>query len=83
MNGLRPDDLIRRQEERRRDREAEGLRGLEVDDQVKLRRLLDGQVGGFSAFENAIDIDRGVSFAQAIEEIAQASGRSQFAEKVR
>ena len=41
------DDLIRPLEERRRDRQAEGLGGLEVDDQLELRRLLDraGQPG--------------------------------------
>ena len=37
-------DLIRPQQQRRRDGEAEGLRGLEVDDQFKLGRLLDRQI---------------------------------------
>jgi hypothetical protein len=40
------DYLICPLEERLRDREAEGLRGLEVDHQLELRRLLDGEIGG-------------------------------------
>jgi hypothetical protein len=38
-------------EERLRDREPERLRGLEVDDQLELGRLLHGQVGGSGALE--------------------------------
>ena len=36
--------------------EAEGLGGLEVDHQFELGRRLHRQVGGFLAFEDAIDI---------------------------
>ena len=36
------DHLIRPLQERRRDRQAEGLGGLEVDDQLELGGLLDG-----------------------------------------
>ena len=43
------DDLIRPRQQRRRDREAEGLGGREVDDEFELRRLLDGKVGGLGA----------------------------------
>jgi hypothetical protein len=35
-------DHIRPRQHRLRDREAEGLRGLEVDHQLELGRLLDG-----------------------------------------
>ena len=35
------DDLIRPQQQRRRNREAERLGGLEVDDEFELRGLLD------------------------------------------
>jgi hypothetical protein len=35
-------DLIRPRQHRRRDREAEGLRGLQVDHELELRGLLDG-----------------------------------------
>ena len=42
-SGIAPslDHLIRPQQQRRRDRQAEGLGGLEVDDQLELRGLLD------------------------------------------
>ena len=39
------DHLIRPQQERGRDREAEGLSGLEIDDEFELGGLLDGEVG--------------------------------------
>jgi hypothetical protein len=38
-------DFVRPQQYRLRDREAEGLGGLEVDDQLELRGLLDGGHG--------------------------------------
>jgi hypothetical protein len=41
--------LIRPLQEGRRDRQAEGLGGLEVDDQLELRGLLDWQVGRLGA----------------------------------
>ena len=34
-----------------------GLCGLEVDDQLNLCRLLDWQVGGFFALEDAASVD--------------------------
>src|SRR5262245_9041888 len=39
------------QQQRRRDGEAEGLRGLEADHQLELGRLLDREVGGLRAVE--------------------------------
>src|SRR5215467_7542263 len=42
-------DLIRPQQQRRRDGEAERLGGLEIDDQLELVGLLDGQVAGLGA----------------------------------
>src|SRR5260370_35149439 len=43
------DHLIRPLEERRRGGQAEGLGGLEVDDQFELGGLLDGEIGGLGA----------------------------------
>ena len=53
--------LIRPRQQGRRDREAEGLGGLEVDDQFELRRLLDGQVAGLGAFQNLVRVVRGTT----------------------
>jgi hypothetical protein len=49
------DYLIRPLQERRRDRQAERLGGLEVDDQLELCRLLYGEIGRLCTFEDAID----------------------------
>ena len=40
-----PDHLIRLEADMRGNGQAERLRGLEVDDQLELHGLLDGQVG--------------------------------------
>src|SRR4029453_1623996 len=46
------DPLIRPQQERRWDRQAESFGGPEVDDQLELRGLLNRQIGGVGALEN-------------------------------
>src|SRR5262245_57153144 len=46
--------FIRPREHRRRDREAEGLGGREVDDELELGGPLDGQVGRFGALEDLV-----------------------------
>jgi hypothetical protein len=46
------DDLIGAEQQRRRDGEAERLRGLQVDDQLELRRLLDGKIGRLGALQD-------------------------------
>src|SRR6266849_1907212 len=58
-DGRSLNDLIRPLQERRRDRQAEGLGGLEVDDKVELRRLFYGQVARLTALEDPIDVPRG------------------------
>src|SRR5712692_9230089 len=40
------------------DYEADGSRGLEVDHQLELRRLLERQIGGLGALEDLVDEDR-------------------------
>src|SRR4030095_5556040 len=50
------DHLVRPQQQRLRGREAKGFRGLEVDDQLELRGLLDGEVCGFDSFEDFIHV---------------------------
>ena len=51
------DNLVRAQQQRLRNRKAEGLRGLEVDDQFDLCRLQDRQIGRLSAVEDLAGVD--------------------------
>ena len=59
------DHLIRPSQYVRRNREADLLRSLEIDYQLKLRRLLDGSVGGLRAFQNFADHRR---FSDAMQQ---------------
>ena len=52
------DHLVRPPQHRRRDRQPERLGGLEVDHQLELRRLFDGQVGGLCAAQHLGDQGR-------------------------
>jgi len=53
------DHLVGAQQDRFGDRNAQGLGGLEVDDQLEFGWLLDGQVGRFRAPEDLVDIRGG------------------------
>src|SRR5712664_3626996 len=53
------DHLIRSLQERRRDRQAEGLGGLEVDDQLEGCRLFNWQIRRLRPLEDPIDISGG------------------------
>ena len=46
------DDVVRPQEQRLRDRQAQRLGGLEIDDQLELGRLLDGEIGSLRSFND-------------------------------
>src|SRR3989441_8413535 len=52
------DQLVSPQQKRLRDREAKGLRRLDVDHELELGRLLDGQVRRLCAPENLVNIGR-------------------------
>src|SRR5207244_170085 len=54
-----PDHLVSAQQKRLRNREAEGLGGLEVDGKFELRGLLDGQIARLGALENLVYVNRG------------------------
>src|SRR5712692_9313803 len=71
------DHLIGPLQERRRDREAEGLGGLEVDHELELGGLLHGKVGRLGTLRNLVDVDGGATpHIDAARPIAnQATGR--------
>jgi hypothetical protein len=50
------DHFIRRGQQRWRHGEAQGFGGLEIDDQLETRRLLDRQIAGLGAFQDLVDI---------------------------
>src|SRR5713226_7517729 len=68
-------------EQREREGDPERLGGLEVDDQLDLRGLLDRQVGRLFALENPADVDTGqtVRIRKTASVAHQASGRGEFA----
>src|SRR5882724_10635368 len=62
LPGARPpsvNDLIGALQERWRDRQPDRLRGSEIDDQLELRGLFNGEVRGFGALEDATDVRGG------------------------
>ena len=52
------EQLVRHREQLRRYVEADGLGGLEVDQELEPSRFLHGQVARLGAFEDAVDIAR-------------------------
>src|SRR5215470_15841405 len=50
------DHLIGPCQQRRRNGQAQSLRGLEVDDEFESSRLLNRKVSGLDAFENFVDV---------------------------
>ena len=53
-SALSSDDPVRSYQHVRRNREADLLRGFQVDDQLELHRLLDRKVARLCAFQNFI-----------------------------
>ena len=50
------DYLIRPREHIRWNRQADLLRRLQVDDELELYRLLHGEIGGLSAFQDLVHV---------------------------
>ena len=73
-------NLIRPLQERRRHPQAEGLRGLEVDRQLELRGLLDGEVGRLGTFEDAVDVPR--RLAEIFGEIRTIGNQAAWVRKI-
>src|SRR5215813_7815350 len=53
------DHLIRSRQQRRRDGEAEGFGGLEVNHQLELARLLYWQIARFGTLQDTVDVAGG------------------------
>src|SRR5215813_1256132 len=51
------DQAVRALQERPGQRQSERLRRLEIDDQLELRRLLHGKIGGFHTLQNLVDVN--------------------------
>jgi hypothetical protein len=59
-------DSVRSRQHIRRNRQADLLRGFQIDYELELRRLLYGEICGFNAFENFIHIRSG-----AVEQVGK------------
>jgi hypothetical protein len=64
------DDVIGSEQQRPRDRQAQRLGSLEVDDQLELGRLLYRKIAGSGAFEDLVDIASCASGARRARRIA-------------
>ena len=67
------DHLIRLEEERRGDRQAERLGGLEIEDQLEGHGPFDGQVGGLGPFEELI-YEHGAAPVETVATAANEAG---------
>src|SRR5204863_6253277 len=78
------DNLLGAHQHRLRYREAERLGGLQVDDQLEGRRLLDRQVGGLSAFEDLsrVSADLAKARSEACSIADQATGSGEFTPRI-
>jgi hypothetical protein len=69
------DHLIRPQQKRLRNRDAECFRCLEIDPQLKFRRLLDRKIGRFRAAQDLVD-SRSARASSVPDKIADAANLS-------
>src|SRR6516225_527362 len=75
------DDLVGNRHQRRWNRHTERACRLEIDDELKLRRLHDRQIGGLFAPENAAHIDAAlaVTVVEARSVAHQTTGGDELA----
>src|SRR5205823_2493706 len=78
------DHLVGAGEKGLRHRQAERLRGLNVDDQLELGRLLDRQIGRLGAFEDLAGVSAQLApYADETSAIAnQAAGLDKFTKSI-
>ena len=78
------DDLVGNSHHARWNGEAKRLGGLEINDQLELRRLQHGQVGGLLALENpaSVDADLTVRIREAGSVAHQAAGLGVLAQLI-
>ena len=70
------DDLVGTGEDRRRDRQAKRLGGLEVCDQLEGRRLLNRQIGRLLPLQNPSRVNAGLAMdSVVIDPIADQAAR--------
>src|SRR6266508_2526292 len=82
MNSRRSfDHLVGNREQAWRKRQAECLGSLEIEDQLELGRLYDGQIGGLFPLEYPanVDADEPIRVSQAGSITHQAAGRGELA----
>ena len=68
------DDLIRPDQQRLRNRQAQQLGGLQIDHQLELGGLLDGEIGGFGILQDLVHVGR-TKRARGAGRVGLLSGR--------
>src|SRR5438270_7576002 len=78
------DNLVGAYQHRLRHGEAERLGGLEVDDQLEGRRVLDRQIGGLGALEDLsrVSADQAKGRSEACSIADQAAGSGEFTPRI-
>src|SRR5262245_36565036 len=70
------DHLVRPRQQRRRDGQSESLGGLQVDDQLELRRLLDGKLARLGALEDLVYVgSRTTEVVALVDPVGQQTSR--------